>query len=108
MVGRLCGKSRGAQKQPTVGRDGADLSRGEARAEEFAWFSERKFACTDREGERVWPPLSDAAERESCAPTEEEMRLCLKALKRAKAVGPDGIPVEVFQQSKKARADLFQ
>lgn len=40
-------------------------------------------------------------------PSDEELEMCLKALKRSRAAGWDGVPAEAYQCSKVARFALF-
>ena len=40
-------------------------------------------------------------------PTDEELLICLKALRGSKACGLDGVPVEIWRQADSARASLF-
>jgi len=107
-VRRLSGKTRGQQKQPTVDGEGADLRTAAELADAWADFAEKKFACTDAEDVRCWGFLPSSQERKEDVPSDGDLRLCLKALKHRKASGADEVPIEVFQQSRGAREDLFQ
>ena len=65
----------------------------------------------DREresGRRSAPDLTPASSREGDVPSDAELDLCLKALAKAKATGPDKIPVEAYRASEEARGDLFK
>ena len=107
-VRRISGKGRGQQKQPTVDSAGNDLRTSEQLAGAWAEFAEKKFACTDAEFEREWGPLADAQERTQDVPSDADLMLCMKALKKRKVAGTDEVPIEVFQQAEGAREDLFQ
>jgi hypothetical protein len=52
--------------------------------------------------------LEDAHERREDIPSDDDLFLCLKALKKRKAAGKDEVPIEVFQKAEGAREDLFQ
>jgi exonuclease III len=107
-VRRLSGKSRGPQKQPTVDSDGKDLKTAAELAGAWAAFAEKKFACTEAEFVREWGPLEDSQFRREDVPSDADLLLCLRALRKRKAVGTDEVPVEVFQKATGAREDLFQ
>ena len=106
-VRRLSGKGRAPQKQPTVDKEGNDLRTAELLAEAWAGFAEEKFACTKEENIREWGPLGNAQERVKDVPSDADLMICLKALKKRKASGKDEVPIEVYQQVEGARTDLF-
>ena len=58
------------------------------------------------------PPLVDDDDYGSRStmpkPTDEDLKLCMKALARCKAVGKDGIPTEVYDASAVAQTELFE
>ena len=107
-VRRLAHKPWVEPAQPTKTRDGADLESAEQLASEWRGYACEKFACTEAELLREWSALGCASGRSGDVPAAADLDMCLRALRAARAVGPDGLPAELFQKSAQARRDLFK
>jgi hypothetical protein len=113
LVNRIAGTSASFSSiQPTKNESGEVFGSTEELLESWKEFAAKKFKPTQAEADRgEMPPLVDCDECGSRAtiprPTDEELELCMKALGRCKAVGKDGIPIEVFDASVVAQAELF-
>ena len=70
-------------------------------------FLGKKFAATVEEGNR--PAMTDipADRDEGDRLTREEFDAAVKKMSNSKAVGPDGVPAEVFKYNTKVRDILF-
>ena len=107
-VRRLGGKTAStAGVQPSKYK-GADLRSPEESAAAWREVAKNKFSCTDRERHRSpLPDLGPAEGRRWLLPTDDVLEVCLAALRRSRAPGLDGIPVEAYQASPSAKRDLF-
>ena len=74
-------------------------------ADAWAEFAKKKFAATDLEKNRDDLPELEA--HSPIIPTYEELLACLKKMKRSKACGPDGCPVEIYLASPLCQQALF-
>ena len=75
---------------------------------EWAKFLGKKFSRTAEDAERYgeWKPLRPPDTSDE--PTDQDLDICLQALRKAKACGSDGVPAEAYKKSSKARALLFE
>ena len=98
-------------KKPAVDLNMDDKGNAITSAEDRArtWFSflSKKFAATQREMDRPEMPALPARSQNNKL-TEEEVREAVRSLKNHKAVGADGIPVEVYKVSNPAFKMLFE
>ena len=86
---------------------GEELLSAEMKAEAFRIFAAPKFEETEREQKR--PEMADLGPPEDRAEdtlSDEELEIALKAMKKRKAVGPDMIPIELYQLTDMARMVL--
>ena len=107
-VNVLTGKTRCAQgKQPTRKDKGKGdlITNAEELGELWADFLEGKFEPTELERARA--ELEELPAEEYDELTFEEFEKAVKKMKKNKAVGPDGIPAEIWQHSTRAQAELF-
>ena len=74
-------------------------------ADAWAEFAKKKFAATNLEKNRDDLPELEA--HSPIIPTYEELLACLKKMKRSKACGPDGCPVEIYLASPLCQQALF-
>jgi hypothetical protein len=89
-----------------VGADGVIFGDVTGLAEAWREFAERKFAATEREALRG--ALPEIGCRGVQDPSGEDLQFCLDAMRKSKAVGMDGFPIEVFKASAVARRQLFR
>ena len=99
LVKTLSGKEN---KKPAVDlqvtKQGDPITNAEERAEEWYKFLRAKFAATPAEQGR--PPMPTLPTRDPHNKlTEKDVREAVQGLKNYKAVGADGIPVEVYKLS---------
>ena len=76
--------------------------------EEWKKYASEKFDCTPRESDRPTAEFSPQEERKGDVPTDEELEICMKAMKKARAPGKDGLPIEPYKACKEAKRDLFE
>jgi exonuclease III len=74
-----------------------------------AWkiFEEQKFSATPRETSTGRMPGLGPADRGD-SPSDEDLESCLEALAGSKAVGPDGVPTELYRGSPVSKDRLFK
>ena len=99
----ISGKSRSySNQQPSA---------DSASALKAIWFAamSKSVSATELESSReAMADIGPASNRKNeRLPTDEELLICLKALRGSKACGPDDVPVEVWRQTDSARAALF-
>ena len=108
-VRRLGGKTAStAGVQPSKYK-GTNLRSPEESAAAWREVAKNKFSCTVRERHRSpLPDLGPAEGRRGRIPTDDVLEVCLAALRKSRAPGLDGIPVETYQASPSAKRDLFE
>ena len=89
--------------QPSVDENGLPITSTQQQLELWAQFLQNKFSAQPNEPEVV---LHAEEEQEVEMPSLEEVESCVKKLKKGKAVGPDGIPVEQFHANDRACREL--
>ena len=99
----ISGKSRSySNQQPSA---------DSASALKAIWFAamSKSVSATELESSReAMADIGPASNRKNeRLPTDEELLICLKALRGSKACGPDDVPAEIWQQTDSARAFLF-
>eukprot|EP01050_Picozoa_sp_SAG11_P008248 SAG11_NODE_718_length_7584_cov_10.771009_2_plen_464_part_00 len=78
------------------------------RADRWAEFGRGKFQATTADTERApMPSLGPAESRQDDMLEEEELNICNKALKRAKACGVDQVPAEAFREEGPLKKELY-
>ena len=99
----ISGKSRSYRNQQP--------SAGSSSALKALWFAamSKSVSATALESSRgAMADIGPASNRKNePLPTDEELLICLKALRGSKACGLDGVPVEIWRQADSARASLF-
>ena len=109
LVNHLLKRAKPPPRNLTHDSNGNLLKSPEEVAAMWYSFLKQKFSATQKELNRApMPPLP--LERSAAdALTREEFELALSRLKCEKATGPgpDGVPVEVYKFSKKAKDELF-
>ena len=101
------GQKRGRAK-PTKNKNGENLNGAQELAEAWKEFLDKKFSATEleqlREEFEALPQCKDEKEKI----TREEYNAAVQHMKNGKAPGIDGIPAEVWKNSKVANEVLFQ
>jgi hypothetical protein len=81
----------------------------ETLAAEWRDFAAQKFAATSAEDSRPdHPDLGHAARRKKDTLSRREKETALRVLKKMKALGRDGIPIELYQKCPFCRERLFE
>ena len=109
IVRTLSNKPRQPPTNLTIDENGNLLKSPEETAETWRRFLEKKFAPTNAETHDRPPMESLPAERSpDDSLTWEEFDEAVGRLKTNKAVGPDGIPAEVFKYCPSVKKELFR
>ena len=108
LVKKLSGKE---DKSPVVDigvdKQGGVITNATERAKVWYDFLKTKFAATEAENERPAMPTIPARDERNVL-TVEEVRMAVNGLKNHKAVGADGIPVEIYKLSAPAFHQLHK
>ena len=108
-VNTLAGKSRQRfSKQPTRNAQGETIDGPDELGELWRNFLSGKFSATELEAARAeYEDLGDTDMTEEDQMTIMEYLDAVDRMKKGKAVGPDGVPAEVYKNSELARSELF-
>ena len=103
----LAGKSKnGRSTQPTKKKNGDIIQSEEELGELWQQFLEGKFSATElEEARQEYEPLGPAQASDTL--TYEEFAVAVKRMKLRKAVGPDGVPAEVWKRSALANQEVY-
>ena len=101
-------KSNFSDTQPTKLANGNMIQKPQELADTWSNFLGQKFGATERENfQREFADLPECTD-ESGKLTRAEFDDAVRRVKRGKATGADGVPAEVWQNSKLAQDKLFQ
>ena len=95
LVNMIAGRGGYSAVQPTKSKEGGTFGDVEELVEAWREFAESKFKATDKELLRGEMPA--IGEREVEDLSNEDLLVCLNALKNCQATNKDGIAAEVFK-----------